>query len=297
MSKQTITILSTRWENTILLQDRASGLDVLVDFGVHAPNVQRLCGMLDELGSSAARIDAIIMTHMHTDHYNGDGLPAFLGRRPAARLPLPFYVHEEEPVEEPFDAERLELMRFTDSPFHIAGPSGSLEVVPVRMSHPIACCGFRIVDDYIGGDGPTREVFGDRVMSVLGAFDGRPVRSLYLDLEAISPQTVLNADIPDTRKKTMLENHGLVSDVVEALARPELRPFFEQLERVVPLHVTPVVNDESGETNARLIRDARDRHGFTFDVPVVPMGFQEVKSETRNPKPDSNPNHKTAKRG
>ena len=279
LSEQTITILATRWENTMLLRHRDSGLHLLIDCGVYAPNVDRLCGMLEALGSSADRVDAILMTHMHTDHYHAAGVQGLLDRRAPQRLPLPFHLHAEEPVVEPFDRERLALRRFDDAPFAMAAPSSSVTVIPVRMSHSAACCGFRIGDDYIGGDGPTKEVFGRRVMTLLGAFGGRPVRSLYVDLEAESVQTIRRADIPDTRKKTMLESHGIATDVVEALARPQLRPFFAQLQRLVPMHVTPLVNDESGETNARLIREARDHHGFTFDVPVVPMGFQDVRGE------------------
>jgi glyoxylase-like metal-dependent hydrolase (beta-lactamase superfamily II) len=289
MDDQTITILSTRWENSMLVRHRGSGLDVLIDFGVYASNVDRLCGMVEALGASADRIGAILMTHMHTDHYHGEGLLAFLDRRPAGSLPLPFYLHEEEPLVEPFDANRLDVRRFDDEPFAIPGPSGMLDVIPVRMSHSRACCGFRIGDDYIGGDGPTREVFGHRIMTVLGAFDGRSVRSMYVDLEAISVESIMRADIPETRKRTMLDSHGIVTDVIEAISRPELRPFFARLERLVPLHVTDLVNDVSGKTNACLIRDARDREGFTFEVPVVPMGFQDGKPETRDAKSDSNP--------
>jgi hypothetical protein len=39
--------------------------------------------------------------------------------------------------------------------------------------------------------------------------------------------------------------------------------------------VTPEVNDATGRENVRVITEARDRLGFTFDVPVVPAGIRE----------------------
>ena len=66
------------------------------------------------------------------------------------------------------------------------------------------------------------------------------------------------------------------------MKRPELKGFFSQLESLSCLHVTPGVNDATGLTNTTLITEARDRLGFTFEVPIVPAGIQDLSGSDRD---------------
>lgn len=273
---QTVTVLATRDPNCLLVQHRVSGVDLLVDFGFKADDIVVLEGMLERLGTSAGAIGAVLMTHMHGDHFRDAGLRAFLERRPADAPPLPFYVHRDEPVHPSFDLCGLDVRRFDETPFAVTGPRGSVTVQPVRMTHTPGTCAFRIGDDFLGCDSSLREVFSDRVLRIINPPGGSPLRGLYVDMQALDREAVLASDFTGERKRNVLAWHGLVSDMVSILERPELRTFFVGLKRLVCLHVTAGVNDASGRTNARLITEARDRLGFTFEVPVVPAGIQDL---------------------
>lgn len=276
MDRQTVTVLATRWENTLLVQHVGAGLDLLVDFGFCAGHIDFLEHLLARRRTSIATITAVLMTHLHGDHFDSAGLGEFLRRRSAGGAPeLPVYVHRDEPGAEQLRRPGTRLVRLQERAFAVAGAHGTVEVRPVRLTHTAGTCGFRIGPDYIGADSSLREVFGERVMRVLDA-EGGPVRRLYLDMEAIDEAAVLAADMTPQRRRVILTEHGMVSHLVEAMERRELRPFFSQLQRLTCLHVTPDVNDPSGRENARLITQARDRLGFTFEVPVVPAGIQEL---------------------
>ena len=276
MSDQTVTVLATRDPNCILVQHHASGISLLVDFAWTSEQVDTLETMLARLGTSADAIDAVLLTHLHGDHFREAGLREFLRRRSPAAPKLPLWRHRDEPVPDPVDMTGFDVRRFDESPFEITGYGGTLTVVPVRMTHTPGTCGFRIGDDYLGCDSSLAEVFSKRVLSVLNPSDGGPVRGLFIDMQALDRETVMKSDVTDERKRNMLKWHGLVSEMVAIMGRPDLREFFGGLERLVCLHVTPGVNDPTGLTNARLISETRDRLAFTFDVPVVPTGIQNV---------------------
>ena len=276
MHQQTVTVLATRDPNCILVQHHASEIGLFVDFAFLPQQIDVLEAMLDKLGSSPAAIDAILVTHLHGDHFRDEGLREFLRRRPPDAATLPVYVHRDEPVHPTFDLSGLDVRRFDETPFEISGSGGSVPVQPVRMTHTPGSCAFRIGDDYLGCDSSLREVFSDRVLRTINPPDGRPVRALYVDMQAIDPEAVLSSDFTEERKRNILAWHGLISDMVAILERPELRDFFRGLECLTCLHVTAGVNDASGRTNARLIAEARDRLGFTFEVPVVPAGLQNL---------------------
>jgi hypothetical protein len=265
--------------------------------------MDRLVALLERLGTSPDAIAGVLMTHLHGDHFNPRGLRAFVERRRRSARPFLFHLHRDEPLPAGTDLSGIDPGRFGDEPFEIPGRAGALTVQPVRMTHTPGCSSFRIGDDYLGCDASLLEVFSDRVLAVINppaakmvgqtflsaestmsAQTGmsapplpfsQPVRSLFLDMEALDRETVLRSGFPETRKRNILETHGFVTDMIAVMERPELRGFFEGLERLVCLHVTPGVNDPSGRENARLISGARDRLGFTFDVPVVPAGIQD----------------------
>ncbi|KPL03062.1 MAG: hypothetical protein AMK75_01950, partial [Planctomycetes bacterium SM23_65] len=207
---------------------------------------------LDKLGSSPAAIDAILVTHLHGDHFRDEGLREFLRRRPCDAGALPVYVHRDEPVHPTFDLSGLEVRRFDETPFEL------------------------------GCDSSLREVFSERILRIINPPGGGPVRGLYVDMQAIDPEAVLSSDFTGERKRNILAWHGLISDMVAILERPELREFFRGLKSLTCLHVTAGVNDASGRTNTRLITEARDRLGFTFEVPVVPAGIQDLTSPQDN---------------
>ncbi|MFM7208970.1 MAG: MBL fold metallo-hydrolase, partial [Verrucomicrobiota bacterium] len=59
----------------------AGGARVMLDAGFQGP---RLEGSLQSLGLATAAIDAVLITHEHTDHCVG--LPALLRRHPALKV-------------------------------------------------------------------------------------------------------------------------------------------------------------------------------------------------------------------
>ncbi len=276
LAGRSVTVLATRWENCLLFRDESAQLEMFIDFGFHAGSLDRVEGTLAQLSTTLPEVNVILMTHLHADHYDPQGLAELVRRRTSAGAgPLRFYVHRDEPEQNRPQGPGVQVIVFGDEPFEIRGLSGSLTVQPVRVTHSAGTCAFRIGEDYIGADSSLKEVFSDRVLDVLGASGTDPVKRMFLDMEALDVESIEKAEISPERRTIMLTQHGIATDLVAAMERPELKKFFEQLEQLTPLHVTPEVNDATGVANARVIAEARDRLGFSFHVPVVSAGFQE----------------------
>jgi phosphoribosyl 1,2-cyclic phosphodiesterase len=103
------------------------GAFVLFDVGKSFSETAR---RMAALGKDIRKMDGIVLSHAHGDHYQGIG-PI------ARRLRIPVYVREEV-----YAACRQRLgpvdVRHFDANFRIK----DLEIIPVETSHDIASCGF-----------------------------------------------------------------------------------------------------------------------------------------------------------
>ncbi|MCG6535206.1 MAG: MBL fold metallo-hydrolase [Syntrophales bacterium LBB04] len=111
--------------NCYLVQ--SAGASVLFDAG---KSFRETAGRMAALGKDIRKVDGIVLSHAHGDHYQGIG-PI------ARRLRIPVYVRENV-----YAACRRRLgpvdVRHFDAGFRIK----DLEITPVETSHDIASCGF-----------------------------------------------------------------------------------------------------------------------------------------------------------
>lgn len=111
--------------NCYLLQE--NGTSVLIDAGLSFDETAR---RMAALGKDIHRIDGIVLSHAHADHYQGIG--------PIARnLHIPVYTSKEVYSGCGQRLGKVEVRHFEGS-FHING----MELTPVETSHDVPSCGF-----------------------------------------------------------------------------------------------------------------------------------------------------------
>jgi len=109
--------------NCCLVEDQ--GVSVLIDAGKSGREIEDRMG---RLGKSLEDVDAIVITHKHSDHISGAGV---LSRR----FGIPVYMSEEV-----YSGARLG--KFESKIFSGDFKIGSLRVKPVATSHNVSSCGF-----------------------------------------------------------------------------------------------------------------------------------------------------------
>lgn len=117
---------------SLLMSDNAN---ILIDLGMPLSVVEK---DLESQGIKPQKIDAVFITHEHTDHICG--VEAF-----SKKYGRPVYIHEKGFLEaaKKFYWTNHTLTRFTDGEFEFKG----LKVNTYRCSHDSAyCCGYRFDD-------------------------------------------------------------------------------------------------------------------------------------------------------
>ena len=113
--------------NCCLFEDKDTS--VLIDAGKSAVEIE---SRLNQLGKSLENVDAVIITHSHTDHISGAGIIA-------RKCSIPVYLSKQTFSEAGFKIGKAEIKQFSGN-FKIK----SLEIKPIRTSHSVASNGFVI---------------------------------------------------------------------------------------------------------------------------------------------------------
>lgn len=218
--------------NASIVEDARTGRGVLVDCGICKRDALTRC---DETGFDVANLEAILVTHEHTDHTKGLGVLlrglAKQGVRP------PVYVNgavraassELAKLEGAFDLRELAA----GDALSLAG----MQVHPFATSHDAAfSCGFRFE-----ADGDALGFMTDTGVVTGAAHEAlRGVRLLALEANH-DPRMLVDGPYPYPVKRRIAGDEGHLSN---GQAADELRTLLsDDLEQVVAMHVSQNNND------------------------------------------------------
>lgn len=117
--------------NCCLVQHKAAS--ILIDAGKSGREIE---SRMHQLGKSIEDVDAILLTHSHSDHIHGAGV---LSRR----YNIPIYSSHQLMREAAHKLGRIIAKQFTEKPFRI----NNLKITPIPTSHCVLSYGF-VIDKF-----------------------------------------------------------------------------------------------------------------------------------------------------
>lgn len=103
---------------------------ILLDVGL---SCQETCRRLEKCGITPQELDAIIITHEHSDHIKG--LDIF-----SSKFNIPIFAHQKvwQGLENKLAKVRIENKKYFEDTFYI----GTLQITPIELPHDVSCFGF-----------------------------------------------------------------------------------------------------------------------------------------------------------
>jgi phosphoribosyl 1,2-cyclic phosphodiesterase len=226
---------------------------VLIDAGLSAKE----CLLRMELnGIDAGRIDALLVTHEHTDHIRGVDVLA-------RKLEIP--VHATEGTL----ADFLHFRRTSEKPlthhtcrYHQRFSIGDLEIEPFGTSHDARePCGFIIREDDLRlGYCTDTGIVSPQMHDLLRHCDGIVLESNHC------PNMLQNGPYPESLKKRIRSKRGHLSNPDAAAC---LRDFGKDVPKVVLAHLSEINN-----TPDKAIGSAREGLGLFFETERIIVATQ-----------------------
>ncbi|MFC1768390.1 MBL fold metallo-hydrolase [Nanoarchaeota archaeon] len=176
--------------NCCLVEDKSTS--VLVDSGKSGIEINN---RMEKLGKSIENVDAIMLTHSHSDHIAGAGV---LFRR----FGVPIYMTKEVYSEAKFKLGKINKKTFShNKDFKI----GTLNIRPIPTSHNVSSCGFVINKFGLFTD---TGVVTKQMESEISKLKSVLIESNH-DIDM-----VLNGSYPAFLKSWILSDEGHLSNVV-----------------------------------------------------------------------------------
>ena len=237
--------------NCCVIEGRTS--TVLIDAGLSA---KECLLRMERAGIDAGRIDALLVTHEHTDHIRGVDVLA-------RKLEIP--VHATEGTL----ADFLQFRRTSEKPlashtcrYHQRFSIGDLRIEPFSTSHDAKePCGFIIQEDDLRlGYCTDTGVISSRMHDLLRHCDGIVLESNHC------PDMLANGPYPESLKRRIRSKRGHLSNPDAAAC---LRDFGKDVPRVILAHLSEINN-----TPDKAIGSAREGLGLFYETGRIVVATQ-----------------------
>lgn len=199
---------------------------ILVDIGLSCKEVEKRIALLGKVGSD---IDAILITHEHSDHIKG--LEVFV-----SKFKTKVYVHHDGIEAVKCRTKKLSNENFSEffcQEFFV----GDIKVVPFKVPHDSVCCvGFSFIEN-------EKKI---SILTDLGQTNSDIIKNIqssqlvYLESNHDIDMLKQNMKYPATLKARILSNRGHLSNIACADVIPELVK--TGARQIVLAHLSPENN-------------------------------------------------------
>ncbi|MBN1809818.1 MAG: MBL fold metallo-hydrolase [Planctomycetes bacterium] len=229
---------------------------------------------LAEAGVEARRISAVLLTHLHSDHFSPPAARWLLKASECifavGRTPFEDVAARQDDysaaIADIHDAGRLVLLdgsgRMEINGHGVAYASTTHGLSLKGVSHPQGNTAYRVRNVLVGGDTPVTQIFSPRAECVRAP----GVEVLCVNLAHFSRQDVAEQDYPELRKHRWRTEHGMVEDLLAAMRSEEHSAFFRGLRTLIPCHVRRQPRDGSLQLYEREIAGTAAECGYCFEV-------------------------------
>jgi len=246
------TILASGSKGNCVVIEGGTG-SLLIDAGLSA---KECLLRMERAGIDAGRVDALLVTHEHTDHIRGVDVLA-------RNLEIPVYATEGTL------ADFLLFRRTSKKPFthhtcrdHERFTIGDFEIEPFSTSHDARePCGFVVNEgDICMGYCTDTGIITPHMHDLLRNCDGIVLESNHC------PDMLQNGPYPESLKRRIRSKRGHLSNPSAAAC---LRDFGRDVPRVILAHLSEINN-----TPGRAMGSARDGLGLFYEMERVTVATQ-----------------------
>ena len=224
---------------------RTNNIKLLIDIGV---NYQYLCSELDKINITPKEIDAILITHTHSDHIKG--LASLV-----KKTNLKVYILREM-YEEIIKKVPSENIRFYEEPLYLE----DLKINFIRISHDVDGVGFIMEDKtsslvYITDTGYINEKYLPLMKN----------KTLYVIESNHDEEMVMEGPYPYILKQRVLSDHGHLSNntTAEYLSKIVGR----NTKKIVLAHISE--NNNTPELALKTTKDVLDKNNIHKEIIIA----------------------------
>lgn len=212
--------------NAAIVEDACSGRGVLIDCGICKRDV---FAFASEAGFDMGRLDAVLLTHDHSDHVSKVGVIV----RGLKREGIPLYALPEVASAATQLGEVAGMVDLRPMSIGSAFETAGMRITPIKTSHDAAAsCGFR----FEGPDGDALGYATDTGFATDDMLSGlRDVRILAIESNH-DERMLREGPYPRYLQERILSNEGHLSNAQSADALRQVAT--TRLEKVVAMHLS-----------------------------------------------------------
>lgn len=224
---------------------RTDKLNILIDIGI---TYQYLCNELEKINMAPDKLDAILITHTHSDHIKG--LASLV-----KKTNLKVYILEEM-LEEIKSKVPMDKICFYQNPMQLE----DLNIELIRISHDVEGVGFIFENNnrslvYITDTGYINERYLPLMKN----------KNLYILESNHDEEMVMEGPYPYILKQRVLSDHGHLSNITTAGYLLEI--VGDETNRIILAHISE--NNNTPELAIKTTKDLLEENGINKEIIVA----------------------------
>jgi len=247
------------------------GSDILFDMACSGDsNLQK---ELEKHGSSPERIKHIFITHFHADHYFADAAWELVQKNAIVYMEKSNW---ESYYTEPLVADLIHFNKKIEAAGKVILLNrrdkikiGNYKIVWDNFDHANARnLAYRIDDFFVTGDAPLQDIFNEKskFTNRLLCADNPVIKIAALNINQISVNDMIKRGESNERIKYLNNHTGTLENLETAMRKDFFKPFFMNLDVIIPHHLRCRPLDEMAEAITEKLNQIKKEYGYKYEI-------------------------------